>query len=111
MNAQTTMSSLPVLSTEKWPGHLWRERFRSVALHDAYLIAVIRHVELNPRRDGRVTRADLRLVKDALVSPRYLDKKIANGSNCLRQDAAKTARFQEHLKACKSLGIEKGTAP
>lgn len=35
---------------EKWTGHLWQERFHSFVMDEAYLMATVRYVELNPLR-------------------------------------------------------------
>jgi putative transposase len=35
---------------KRWTGHLWQGRFASFAMDDAYLMACVRYVELNPVR-------------------------------------------------------------
>ena len=35
---------------EGWRGHLWQERFHSFVMNEAYLLAAVRYVELNPVR-------------------------------------------------------------
>ncbi len=42
---------------EGWRGHLWQERFHSFPMDEAYLLAAVRYVELNPVRAGWVERA------------------------------------------------------
>ncbi len=42
---------------EGWRGYLWQGRFSSFVLHEIYLRAVVRYVELNPVRAGIVARA------------------------------------------------------
>ncbi len=37
---------------EGWKGHLWQERFYSVPMDEAHLIAAVRYIELNPVRAG-----------------------------------------------------------
>lgn len=37
-------------SRENWAGHLWQERFHSFVMDEAYLLATVRYVELNPVR-------------------------------------------------------------
>ncbi len=41
-----------------WKGHLWQGRFFSSPLDEAYLLAAVRYVELNPVRAGIVGRAE-----------------------------------------------------
>jgi putative transposase len=40
-----------------WQGHLWQERFFSVAMDHSHTMSVMRYVELNPVRAGMVRRA------------------------------------------------------
>jgi putative transposase len=41
-----------------WRGHLWQERFYSVAMNESHSLAAMRYVELNPVRAGLCKRAD-----------------------------------------------------
>ncbi len=41
-----------------WRGHLWQERFYSVAMDELHTLATIRYVELNPVRAGLCARPD-----------------------------------------------------
>ena len=41
-----------------WTGHLWRGRFGSVAMDDAYLANAVRYVAMNPVRAGLVARPE-----------------------------------------------------
>jgi len=41
-----------------WRGHLWQERFYSVAMDETHTFAAIRYVELNPVRAGLCKRAE-----------------------------------------------------
>ncbi len=40
-----------------WRGHLWQERFHSFPMDEAYLLAAVRYVELNPVKAGLVDQA------------------------------------------------------
>lgn len=40
-----------------WKGHLWQQRFFSVAMDEPHCAAAMRYVELNPVRAGLVSRA------------------------------------------------------
>jgi putative transposase len=42
---------------EKWRGYLWQGRFASFVMDEAYLLAAVRYVELNPVRANLVTDA------------------------------------------------------
>lgn len=44
--------------THEWTGHLWQERFHSVVMDEAHLMAAVRYVELNPVRAGLCERAE-----------------------------------------------------
>src|SRR3989304_9273699 len=44
--------------TRGWKGHLWRGRFFSGALDEAYLLAAIGYVERNPLRARMVRKAE-----------------------------------------------------
>lgn len=37
---------------EGWTGHLWQGRFASFVMDEAYLLAAVRYIELNPVRAG-----------------------------------------------------------
>lgn len=41
-----------------WRGHLWQERFFSAPMDEAYLLACVRYVELNPVRAGLAVRPE-----------------------------------------------------
>lgn len=41
-----------------WTGHLWQERFYSVAMDESHALSAMRYVELNPVRAGLVSRPD-----------------------------------------------------
>lgn len=41
---------------EGWSGHLWQERFHSVAMDERHLLIATRYVELNPVRGNLVSR-------------------------------------------------------
>jgi putative transposase len=41
-----------------WQGHLWQERFHSLVMDEAHLVAAVRYVELNPVRAGLCERAE-----------------------------------------------------
>ena len=47
-----------VNTIHKWRGHLWQERFYSVAMDERHTLAAMRYVELNPVRAGLCKRAD-----------------------------------------------------
>lgn len=42
---------------EGWRGYLWQGRFHSYVMDEAYLLATVRYVELNPLRAGLCQRA------------------------------------------------------
>ena len=42
----------------EWKGHLWQERFHSVVMDEAHLLAAVRYVELNPVRAGLCSRPE-----------------------------------------------------
>jgi putative transposase len=42
----------------RWNGHLFQDRYASVAMDEAHLIAAVRYVSLNPVRAGVVSRAE-----------------------------------------------------
>jgi len=41
-----------------WQGHLWQERFHSVPMDEAHLIATVRYIEYNPVRAGLCDRPE-----------------------------------------------------
>jgi len=41
-----------VNAREGWTGHLWQGRFASFVMDEAYLLAAVRYIELNPVRAG-----------------------------------------------------------
>ncbi len=41
-----------------WQGHLWQERFYSVPMDEAHLIATVRYIEYNPVRAGLCARPE-----------------------------------------------------
>lgn len=47
-----------VNAIHNWRGHLWQERFYSVAMDEKHTLAAMRYVELNPVRAGLCDRAD-----------------------------------------------------
>lgn len=47
-----------VNSNYGWRGHLWQERFYSVAMDEPHTLAAMRYIELNPVRAGLCVRAD-----------------------------------------------------
>lgn len=73
---------------EGWRGHLWQERFHSFVMDDAYLLATVRYVELNPVKAGLCqspegwawssARAHLRRADDGLVTVKPMLDRVSD---------------------------------
>ena len=81
---------------ENWCGHLWQERFHSFVMDEAYLLATVRYVELNPVRAGLCefpqewiwssVHAHLMGTDDKLVSVRPMLDRISDWQDYLGSD-------------------------
>ena len=79
-----------------WSGHLWQERFFSVAMDAEHTIAAMRYVELNPVRAGLTesprryrwssARGNLGLSADALIDTCATRTVISNWREYLGED-------------------------
>ena len=78
---------------EGWRGYLWQGRFASFPMDEEYLIAAVRYVEQNPVKAKLVSnawdypwssaKAHCKLHEDALLTPFFLEKEIANWKSFL----------------------------
>lgn len=101
---------------EDWRGHLWQERFHSFVMDEAYLIAALRYVELNPVRAGLCesaaawrwssARAHLSGIPDGLVSLEPMFERIKDWAAYLNIDdnSADLERLRAHSKTGRPLG-------
>ena len=81
---------------EGWRGHLWQERFHSFVMDEAYLLAAVRYVELNPVKAKLCqtpedwiwssAQAHLRGEDDGLVSVNPMLARISNWRESLQSD-------------------------
>jgi len=79
-----------------WSGHLWQERFFSVAMDSEHTIAAMRYVELNPVRAGLTesprryrwssARGNLGLSADALLDTHATRTVISNWGEYLGEE-------------------------
>jgi putative transposase len=117
--------ALIINQREEWSGHLWQERFSSFVMDEAYLLAAVRYVELNPVRAGLVSRpedypwssarAHLMNKGDALVDVQPMLERVPAWREFLAvEDENVEERMQTHAKtgrpaACEEfvLGLEK----
>jgi len=99
-----------------WRGHLWQERFHSFPMDEAYLLATVRYVELNPVRAGMVpaaydwpwssARAHLHQQSDLLLERSPLLNSIADWRAYLQNGSSETAleRLRRHTRTGRPLG-------
>jgi putative transposase len=81
-----------------WRGHLWQERFHSVVMDDAHLLAAIRYVELNPVRAGLCAVAEdwrwssvhahLSDTFDSIVTVAPMRERVPNWHHYLSEESA-----------------------
>jgi putative transposase len=101
---------------EGWRGHLWQGRFASFVLHEPYLLAAARYVELNPVRARLVTapseyrwssaKAHLRGKDDILAKVSPLLKIAVNWRRLLTSAVSEEElkQFREHERTGRILG-------
>lgn len=80
--------TLRINKKKQWVGHLWQERFHSVPMDEAHLLAAVRYVEMNPVRAGLCATLDAwcwssvhahrRRVDDLLVSVEPMLQRVDN---------------------------------
>ena len=81
-----------------WRGHLWQERFHSVVMDDAHVLAAVRYVELNPVRAGLCAFAEdwpwssvhahLGETFDNLVTVAPMRERVPNWRHYLSEESA-----------------------
>jgi putative transposase len=103
---------------EGWRGHLWQGRFASFVMHEPYLLAAARYVELNPVRAKLVVapsdyrwssaRAHLKGKDDALVRVGPLLAMAGNWRRLLTSAVSEEElkAFREHERTGRVLGDE-----
>jgi len=101
---------------EGWRGHLWQERFASFVLHEPYLLAAARYVELNPLRAGLAiapseyrwssARAHLKGKDDCLVKVRPLLAIAGNWRRLLASAVTEEElkQFHAHERTGRAMG-------
>lgn len=87
----------------RWTGHLFQNRFASVAMDDAHFVTALRYVSLNPVRARLVARASawpwssvrahLARCDDSLVTVRPVLERVGDFAKLLQPDAADEHRF------------------
>jgi len=99
-------------------GHLWQERFHSFPMDEAYLLAAVRYVELNPVHAGMVrlpeeyvwssARAHLSGKDDGLVKVSPMLDRVSNWQSLLDSDMdeATIATLRKHSQTGRPLGDE-----
>jgi putative transposase len=104
---------------EGWKGHLWQGRFFSYPLDEAYLLAAVRHIEMNPVRAGlsdspgqypwSSARAHLIGCDDVLVDVRPLLDRVANWIDFLAIPVStrEVEALRRHEKTGRPLGNAK----
>ena len=85
-----------VNAAHNWRGHLWQERFFSVAMDETHTLAAMRYVELNPVRAGLCKRADewpwssvhgnLRIKRDEMIDDSNVRNIISDWRCFLAED-------------------------
>ena len=101
---------------EGWRGHLWQERFHSVAMDENHLIATVRYTELNPVNARLCERpeqwrwssihAHLERRDDDLVSVAPMCTRIKDWRKYLdeRNSASMVDRIREHSRTGRPIG-------
>jgi putative transposase len=103
---------------EGWRGHLWQERFHSFVMDEAYLLAAVRYVELNPVKAKLCqtpedwiwssAQAHLRGEDDGLVSVNPMLARISNWREYLKSDESinMQQRIRENTRTGRPGGSE-----
>jgi putative transposase len=101
----------------RWTGHLFQNRFASVAMDEAHLVAAVRYVSLNPVRARLVARAEdwqwssvrahLNAEDDGLVSVRPVLSRIGDFAALI---ASRDETGFESLRASEGTGRPLGNA-
>ncbi len=101
-----------------WRGHLWQGRFASYPMDDAYLLAAVRYVELNPVRARLVEKpelwkfssaaAHLNQKKDILVKPSPLNEIVHDWKEYLSLIPSEDdiRKLKQHERTGRPLGNE-----
>jgi putative transposase len=104
---------------ENWRGHLWQERFHSFVMDERYLLATVRHVELNPVRAGLCDSAEdwawsgvhahLRSEDDQLVNVQPMLDRVSDWRNYLSEseDRGDLSHIQKHARTGRPLGDDR----
>jgi putative transposase len=108
-----------VNARSRWSGHLFQNRFASVAMDEAHLIAAVRYVSLNPVRARLVARAEewpwssvrahLAARDDELVSVAPDLSRVADFASLIAPDAADERAFAD-IRAAEGTGRPLGNA-
>jgi putative transposase len=83
---------------ENWRGHLWQERFHSFVMDEAYLLATVRYVEMNPVAAGLCEQAEQWRWSSAAA---HLDGKH-DGIVDVRPMLSRVDDWRAYLDACSS---------
>jgi len=104
---------------ENWRGYLWQGRFSSYPLDEAYLLAAVRYVELNPVRAGLAERAwrypwssagaHIRGKDDILVKVKPMLRRVADWREYLASEPDSTDMeiLRSHMRTGRPLGSPK----
>jgi putative transposase len=103
----------------RWSGHLFQNRFASVAMDEAHLIAAVRYVNLNPVRARLVARAEewpwssvrahLAARDDELVTVAQVLSRVADFASLIAPDAGDESAFAT-IRAAEGTGRPLGNA-
>jgi putative transposase len=110
--------ALRVNKANGWSGHLWQERFYSVVMDEAHLLAAVRYVELNPVRAGLCDKPDnwpwssaathLNGTDDDLLSLELMKSRVPDWRDYLSQESepAKLEALRRHTGSGRPVGDE-----
>jgi len=101
---------------EGWRGYLWQGRFTSFPMDETYCYEAMKYVENNPVRAGMTQQAQAYRFSsaryhvygstDKLVTRCFLQDKIKNWKEYLKEDIRHFDQLREHIKTGRPLGSE-----